>query len=175
MPANGTAVRSLQDCSAKGINMTVTIYQSTKFDYARAQYYAEAGGHTLLRLTCGNLGGKPGGAIKTATASDFGAAPVYRNREGLTAAMLLSTPNLGGRAQDVSIEIDGKGRRFGEITLQGSQDELIEVLRAIAEEMHIRLGRSSENALYDDLCVVEGEPVYLSDGVNLDPDGRLFE
>ncbi|WP_114283721.1 hypothetical protein [Candidatus Halocynthiibacter alkanivorans] len=155
--------------------MTVTIYQSTKFDYAREQYYAEAGDHTLLRLTCGNLGGKPGGAIKTATASDFGAAPVYRNRDGLTAAMRLSVPNLGGRAQDVSIEIDGKGRRFGEVTLQGSRDELIEVLRDLAEEMDLRLGRSSESVLYDDLCVVESEPVYLSDGVYLDPDGRLLE
>ena len=105
--------------------MTAIIYQATKFDYAREQYFAVAGGHTLLRLTIGSIGGQAGGAVKTATASDFGAAPVYRDREVLINAMCLGMQNLGGRPDDVSIEIDGKGRRFGEITLQGSREFLI--------------------------------------------------
>lgn len=165
--------------------MTVTIYQSTKFDYSREQYYAEAGCHTLLRLTCGNLAGEPGGAIKSATASDFGAAPVYRNPEELTVAMRLSVRNLGGRAQDVSIEADGKGRLFGEITLPGSREQLIEALHRLAEEMERNLSRPLDDAhnsgfgdlreLYDDLCHAVGEPVYLSDGVYLGSDGGLFE
>ena len=119
--------------------MTVAIYQSTKFDYAREQYYAEAGGHTLLRLTCGNLAGEAGGAIKSATARDFDAAPVYRNPEELVTAMRLSVRNLGGRTQDVSIEVDGKGRLFGEIALSGSRDYLFEVLHQLAEEMEHNL------------------------------------
>lgn len=157
--------------------MTVTIYQSTKFDHARVQYYAEAGGHTLLRLTFGNLRGEPGGAIKTATASDNGAAPVYRGREELTAAMRFGVQSLGGRAQNVSVEIDGKGRRVGEITLQGTRSELIEALRALTEEMARNLCRSSESVhdtgysdlrdQYNDLCVV--------DGVYLDFSGHLFD
>jgi len=99
--------------------------------------------------------------------------------------MRLAVKNLGGREQDVSIEIDSKGRRFGEITLQGSQDELIEALRELAKEIQTHLGRSSErnrnigyselHNLYDDLSALEGEPVYLSDGMYLDADGRLFE
>lgn len=165
--------------------MTVAIYPSTKFNYAREQYYAEAGGYTLLRLTCGNLEGKPGGAIKTATASDFGAAPAYRNQEELTATMRRSVSNLGGQGQDVSIDIDGKGRQFGEVALSGSRDVLIEALGELAKEMELHLGRCRRSTrdvgyndlrnLYDDLCVVEGEPVYLSDGVYLDADGHLFE
>lgn len=88
--------------------MTVNIYKSTKFDHAREQYYAETGGHTILRLTCGNIAGEPGGAIKSATAKDLNAAPVDHNTEELVAAMRLSVRNLGGRAQDVSIEADIK-------------------------------------------------------------------
>ena len=165
--------------------MTVAIYQSTKFNYAREQYYAETGGYTLLRLTCGNLEGKPGGAIKVATASDFGAAPVYPNREELTTAMRLSVLKLGGQTQDVSIDIDGKGRQFGEITLPGSRNVLFEALGELAKEMELHLGRSRRSTrdvgyndlrnLYDDLCVVKGEPAYLSDGVYLDADGHYFE
>lgn len=165
--------------------MTATIYPSTKFDYAREQFYAVAGGHTLLRLTLGAIGGQPGGAIRTATASDSGAAPVYRDRGALTKAMCLGVQNLGGRPQDVSIEIDGKGRWFGKITLPGSREHLVEVLQRLAEEMEPHLGRLLDDAhdsgysdlreLYDDLCHAEGEPVYLSDGVYLGSDGRLFE
>lgn len=165
--------------------MTAIIYQSTKFDYAREQYFAVAGGHTLLRLTIGSIGGQVGGAVKTATTSDFGAAPAYRDREVLINAMCLGVQNLGGRPDDVSIEIDGKGRRFGEITLPGSRELLIEALQYLAEEMEPHLGRPLEHAhdsgygdlreLYDDLCHVEGKPVYLSDGVYLGSDGRLFE
>lgn len=165
--------------------MTVTIYQSTKFDYAREQYYAEAGGHTLLRLTCGNLAGEAGGAIKSATARDFEAAPVYPNPEELAAAMRLSVRNLGGRTQDVSIEVDGKGRLFGEVTLPGSRDHLVEALHQLAEEMERNLSRPLDDAhnsgfsdlreLYDNLCHAVGEPVYLSDGVYLGSDGSLFE
>jgi hypothetical protein len=165
--------------------MTVTIYQSTKFDHARHQYYAEAGGHTLLRLTCGYLGGEHGGALKTATASDLGSAPVYRGREELIAGMGFGVQRLGGRAQDVSIEMDGKGRRFGEITLAGSRGNLIGALRELAEEMEHFLARSLGSAhhsrdsdrrdLYDDLCAEEGTPIYLSDGVYLSADGHLFE
>lgn len=165
--------------------MTVTIYQSSKFHHAHDQYYAEAGGYTLLRLTCGGRTGTPGGAIKTATTSDPGAAPVYRQREKLTAVMQRGVQILGGCAQDVSIEIDGKGRRFGDIKLKGTQGDLLEALRGLAEEMEQHLGPLPERIrdggysdlrdLYDDLCHAEGEPVYLSDGVYLDPDGRLFE
>lgn len=165
--------------------MTVTIHQSTKFDYAHEQYYAVAGGHTLLRLTLGTISGQPGGAIKTATASDFGAAPIYRDREALAEAMCGSVKNLGGRAQDVSIEVDGKGRLFGEITLSGSREQLIEAIQWLAEEMARQLFRSLEDThdsgysdlreLYDDLCHAVGEPVYLSDGVYLGSDGSLFE
>lgn len=165
--------------------MTAIIYQSTKFDHAHEQYYAVAGGHTLLRMTIGAIGGQPGGAIKTATASDFGAAPVYRDRESLTKAMCRGVQNLGGGAQDVSIEIDGKGRRFGEITLPGAREQLIEAFHRLAEEMERHLDRPLDGAcdckysdlreLYDDLCHSLGEPVYLSDGVYLGLDGRLFE
>ncbi|AOZ70744.1 hypothetical protein LPB142_16565 [Rhodobacter xanthinilyticus] len=165
--------------------MPATIHQSTKFAFAREQYFAVAHGHTLLRLTLGACGGQPGGAIKTATASDFGAAPVFRDREALTKAMRRGVQNLGGRAQDVNIEIDGKGRRFGEIALAGSREQLIEALRLLAEQMEDHLGRSFDSAhdsgysdlreLYHDLHHTEGEPVYLSDGVYLGSDGRLFE
>ena len=67
--------------------MTVSVYTSSKFHHAPVQYFAEASGHTLLRLTCGYLGGEVGGAIKTATASDPGFAPAYRDREELIEAM----------------------------------------------------------------------------------------
>ena len=165
--------------------MTVSIYQSTKFDYAHEQYYAVASGRTLLRLTLGAIGGQPGGAIKTATASDFGAAPIYRDREALAEAMRHGVKSLGGRAQDVSIEVDGKGRRFGEIILPGSREQLIEAIHRLAEEMERHLSRPLDDAhdsgysdlreLYDDLCHTVGEPVYLSDGVYLGSDGSLFE
>ena len=165
--------------------MPAAIHQSTKFAYAREQYFVVASGHTLLRLTLGACGGQPGGAIKTATASDFGAAPVFRDREALTKAMLRGVQNLGGRAQDVNIEIDGKGRRFGEIALAGSREQLIEALHLLAEEMEDHLGRSLDDAhdrgcsdlpdLYKALYICEGEPVNPSDGVYLRYDGRLFE
>ncbi len=164
--------------------MPATIHQSMKFAYAREQYFAVAHGHTLLRLTLGACGGQPGGAIKTATANDFGAAPVFPDREALTKAMRHGVQNLGGIAQDVNIEIDGKGRPFGEIALAGSREQLIEALHQLTEQMEDHLGRLLDDAhdrgctdllgLYGDLCICEGEPVYLSDGVFLGSDGRLF-
>ena len=165
--------------------MSATIHQSTKFAFAREQYFAVAGGHTLLRLTLGSIGGRPGGAIKTATASDFGAPPVYRDPEVLIKAMQIGIQNLVGSPVDLCIDIDGKGRRFAEISLQGKRDQFIQVLLLLAEEMarHIEqrrgdgqtIGQSDLRGLYDDLCISEGEPVYLSDGVYLGSDGRLFE
>lgn len=165
--------------------MPATIHQSTKFAYAREQYFAVASGHTLLRLTLGAYGGQPGGAIKTATASDLGAAPVFRDREALTNAMCRGVQDLGGKAQDVSIEVDGKGRQFGEIALAGSREQLIEAFHRLAEQMEDHLCRPVDGAhdnecsalreLYDDLCHSVGEPAYLSDGVHLGSDGRLFE
>ena len=165
--------------------MPATIHQSTKFAHAREQYFAVASGHTLLRLTLGKCGGQSGGAIKTATASDFGAAPVFRDREALTNAMCRSVQDLGGKAQDVSIDVDGKGRQFGEIALAGSREQLIEALHLLAEQMEKHLCRPMDGAhdsgysdlrgLYDDLCHADGEPVYLSDGVYLGSDARLFE
>ena len=93
--------------------------------------------------------------------------------------------DLGGKAQDVSIEVDGKGRQFGEIALAGSREQLIEAFRRLAEQMEDHLCRPADCAhdsassdlrrLYVDLCHTEGEPVYLSDGVYLGSDGHLFE
>lgn len=165
--------------------MPATIHQSTKFAHAREQYFAVASGHTLLRLTLGACGGQPGGAIKTATASDLGAAPAFRDRGALTNAICRCLQELGGKAQDVSIEVDGKGRQFGEIALAGSREQLIEALHLLAEQMENHLCRPMDGAhdggcsdlrgLYDDLCHTDGEPVYLSDGMYLGSDGRLFE
>ena len=165
--------------------MTATIYQSTKFNYAREQYFAVAGGHTLLRLTTGSIGGQAGGAIKTATASDSGAAPVHRDREALIEAMRHGLESLGFSAQYVSIKEDREGRRFGEFTFSGPPDESIGLFQWLAEEIERHLfelpddaddsGYSDLRDLYDDLCHIEGEPVYLSDGVYLGSDGRLFE
>lgn len=165
--------------------MPATIYQSTKFAHAREQYFAVAGGHTLLRLTLGSLGGCPGGAIKTATASDLGAPPVYRDPDALVDAMQVGIRSLAGSEVDLCVDRDGKGRRFAEITLPGTRDQFIEVLPLLAEEMARYLDQRKENAhtigcnelrdLYDDLCIFDGEPIYLSDGVSLGSDGQLLE
>ena len=165
--------------------MPATIHQSTKFAYAHEQYFAVASGHTLLRLTLGGIGGRPGGAIKTATASDFGAPPIYRDPEALIDAMQVGIQNLAGSEVNLCVDIDGKGRRFAEVSLPGTRDQLIQVLPLLAEEMARYLDQRVENGktisysdlrdLYDDLCISEGEPVYLSDGVYLGSDGRLFE
>lgn len=165
--------------------MTVSIRKSSKFNHARVQYFAEAGGHTLLRLTCGSRGGEVGGAIKTATARDPGFAPVCSDREKLFLAMKNSVQTLGDNADNVSLELDGKRRAFGEITLKGSEEELVEVLRALAKEMEFLIAQPRQvgaiennfslSDLYTDLCVQDGMPVYLSDGVYLEADGRMFE
>ncbi|MCE8540218.1 hypothetical protein KBY27_22365 [Ruegeria pomeroyi] len=165
--------------------MSATIYQSTKFYHAREQYFAVAGEHTLLRLTLGSSGGRQGGAIKTATANDFGAPPVYRDRQALISAMRVGIQNLAGREVDLCIDIDGKGRWFAEICLPGTRDQLIELLTLLANEMARYLRRSAEDDhtagcsdlrdLYDDLCIAEGVPVYLSDGMHLGSDGRLLQ
>lgn len=165
--------------------MPATIHQSTKFAHAREQYFAVASGHTLLRLTLGKCGGQSGGAIKTATASDIGAAPVFRDRGALTNAMRRGVQDLGGKAQDVSIEVDGKGRQFGEIALTGSREQLIEAFHLLAEQMEYHLcrpmdgthegGYSDLRELYDDLCHTDGVPVYLSDSMYLGSNGRLFQ
>jgi hypothetical protein len=165
--------------------MTFSIHPSAKFYHGREQYYAVAGGCTLLRMTYGSSGGKPGGAIKTATASDHGAEPVYGDGQVLTEAMRRAVQKLGGRAEDVTIKVDRKGRWFGEITEPGTRDQFIRALHLLAEQMEDLLGRPSEivrdggysdlRDLHRDLCVVEGEPIYLSDGVYLGSDGRMFE
>jgi hypothetical protein len=163
--------------------MTATIHQSTKFEHSCDQYYAVAGGYTLLRLTYGSIGGQSGGAIKSATASDAGAAPVYRDRDDLVAMMKIGVQNLGGSAQAVSIDRDRKGRLFGEVTLAGSRDELIEALGQLATEIETLLGREANvdagyndlRDMYNDLCHTDGAPVYLSDGLYLGSDGQLFE
>lgn len=165
--------------------MTAAIYQSTKFDYARDQYFAVAGGHTLLRLTLGSLGGRPGGAIKTATASDTGAPPVYPDSDALIDAMQIGIRGLVGSEVKLCVDRDGKWRRFAEITLPGTRDQFIEVLPLLADEMARHLDQRTENDrttrcndlrdLYDDLSISEGEAIYLSDGVSLGSDGQLFE
>lgn len=165
--------------------MSATIYQSTKFHHAREQYFAVAGEHTLLRLTLGSIGGRQGGAIKTATASDFGAPPIYRDREALIGALRVGIQNLAGREVDLCIDSDGKGRRFAEICLPGTREQLIEALALLADEMARYLGQPAEDDhaagcsdlrdLYDDLCIAEGVPVYLSDGMYLGSDGRLLQ
>ncbi len=93
--------------------------------------------------------------------------------------------SLGGSARNMSVEIDGKGRRFGEIPLAGSREQLIKALHRLAEEMERHLSRPLDDAresgysdlreLYDDLRHAVDEPVYLSDGVYLGSDRRLFE
>ena len=165
--------------------MPAAIYQSTKFAYAREQYFAVAGGHTLLRLTLGRIGGRQGGAIKTATASDFGAPPIYRDREALIGALRVGFQNLAGGEVDLCIDRDGKGRRFAEICLPGTRDQLIEALTLLADEMARYLSHPTEEEhtagcsdlsdLYDNLCIAEGVPVYLSDGMYLGSDGRLLQ
>lgn len=165
--------------------MTVTIHPSVKFLHSSEQYYAVAAGHTLLRLTYGSLRGKPGGSIKTATANDYGAERVYPDRHKLTAALRCAVQELGGRANDVTIELDQKRRLFGEISGQGTREELTEALRRLAEQVEHVLSRSYDNLcdcgyvdmreVYQELCVLEGDPVYLSDGVYLNRDGRTFQ
>jgi len=183
-PTNDTAAHLSQDDAGEGCNMSAIIYQSTKFYHAREQYFAVAGEHTLLRLTIGSIGGQRGGAIKTATASDFGAPPIYRDREALIKAMRVGLQNLAGGEVDLCIDSDGKGRRFAEICLCGTRDQLFEALTLLADEVARYLGQSAKvdhtvgcsdlRDLYDDLCIAEGVPVYLSDGMYLGSDGRLL-
>ena len=184
-PANFAAARLSQDDANKGTNMSTTIYRSTKFYHAREQYFAVAGEHTLLRLTLGCIGGRQGGAIKTATASDFGAPPVYRDSEALIGALRGRIQNLAGGEVELCIDNDGKGRRFAEICLPGTRDQLIEALALLTDDIARYLGLRSEDNhtagcsdlrdLYDDLCIAEGVPVYLSDGMYLGSDGRLLQ
>lgn len=163
--------------------MTVTIYESTKFNHSREQYYAVAGHHTLLRLTCGGIGGQSGGAIKTATASDDGAAPVYFDRDALIAALTIGVQNLGGRSEDVVTDRDGKGRCFASINLAGNREDLLDAFKQLAEQIEKILDRkinrdtgyNDMRDLYNDLCHTVGEPVYLSDGVYLGSEGHMFE
>ncbi|WP_376871372.1 hypothetical protein [Albirhodobacter sp. R86504] len=115
--------------------MTVSIYRSSKFNYAHEQYYAVTSGHTVLRLTFGAIDGQPGGAFKSATASDLGTAPNYPDRVVLSQAMRHGVTSLGGRAQDVSIAFDGKGRRCAEIALSGSREQFIKAMHLLAERM----------------------------------------
>lgn len=162
--------------------MTVKIYKSNKFDNAPEQYFAEAGGYTLLRMTYS----RRRGTIMTATACDdmLNTPPVYRDRKALNAAMRHCVELLGGKAEYVDDAIDGKGRPFVQTDYNGSRDELRDMLEALANKMsdHLKLAKVPSNDtgysdlrdLYDDLCVVDGEPVYLSDGVYLGPDGKMF-
>lgn len=165
--------------------MSAAIYLSSKFDHSREQYFAVANGYTLLRLTLGSIDGRRGGAIKTATASDFGASPIYPHVETLVSAMRSGINNLGGKDVELCIDIDGKGRPFAQVRLPGSRELLLEAFTLLAEEMGAYLAEPKHHSpftasgdlsdLYDDLCITEGEPVYLSDGVYLGPDGHLIQ
>ena len=112
-----------------------TIYKSTKFHHAHEQYCAIAGGYTLLRLTLGAINGEPGGAIKTATASDFETTPIYHDRETLIEVMRNVIQDLGGRTENVDYRNDKKGRQFGEIRLSGSRKEIMEFFRQFTEKI----------------------------------------
>lgn len=165
--------------------MCATIYQSKKFYYAREQYFVVVGEHTLLRLTFGSIGGRQGGAIKTATASDFGAPPIYWDREALISAMQIGIQDLAGGEVNLCIKSDGKGRTFAEICLLGTRHQLTEALTLLADEMARYLCQPTEvedavgcrdlSDLYDDLCIAEDVPVYLSDGIYLGYEGRLLQ
>ena len=113
----------------------ITIYKSAKFHYAHEQYCSIAGGYTLLRLTLGAIDGEPGGAIKTATASDFRYAPIYRDRETLVEVMCNVIQDLDGRTENVDFRTDEKGRLFGEIRLSGSRKEIMEFFRRLTEKI----------------------------------------
>ena len=116
-----------------------TIYQSTKFHHAyendREQYYAMAGGYTLLRLVVGEIDDQPGGMIKTATASDFGAAPIYPDRETLVEVMYNGVQELGERTEDIDFRTDEKGRLFSQIGLPGSPGKIMNIFQRLTEKM----------------------------------------
>lgn len=174
--------------------MNINIVASSKFHYAHTQYRADVEGFTLLRLTCGSSHGRSGGTIKTATVGDDRGTPVYPDREALISAMRSTIVKVNGSDADMEVRSDGDGRLFGEISGQGSLHDCTHALAVLAEAMGLALGlggksemdrpivngRQAEKTndmceIYDAICHMDGEPVYLSDGVYLQPDGELIE
>ncbi len=83
-----------------------------------------------------------------------------------------------GSDRDLEMRQDANGRQFGEVTIEGSEDICISFLKMLAEDMGATLGLDAGNDmrdLYNDICHTDGEPMYLSDGVYLEPDGELIE
>ena len=173
--------------------MFINIVASKKFHNAHTQYRADVEGFTLLRLTCGSSRGQSGGAIKTATVGDDRGAPVYPDQGALVSAMRAALVQINGSDAGVETRGDRDARSFAEISGQGSAEDFLRYLAELAEAMGLALGlgeaetdgrifdgrraAKSNNMceLYDAICHADGEPVYLSDGVYLEPSGELIE
>jgi hypothetical protein len=158
--------------------MNIDIIASQKFHHSHTQYRADVEGFTLLRLTCGSSYGLSGGAIKTATVGDDRGVPVYPDQGALISAMKMALLKLNGSDRDLEIRRDGVGRPFAEITGKGSEDSCISSLGMLAEDMGATLNLDTGNDmrdLHNEICHTNGEPMYLSDGIYLEPDGELIE
>lgn len=173
--------------------MFINIVASKKFHNAHTQYRADVEGFTLLRLTCGSSRGQIGGAIKTATVGDDLGTPVYPDQGVLVSAMKAALVQINSSDADVVTRWDWNDRLFAEISGQGSEEDCIRALAVLAEAMGFVLGfgevetdrrifcgrqtaKSNDmRELYDAICHTDGEPVYLSDGVYLEPSGELIE
>ena len=157
--------------------MNIEIIASQKFHHSPAQYRADVEGFTILRLTCGSSDGLSGGAIKTATVGDDQGVPVYPDPGALISAMKMALVKLNGSDRDLEIRRDSHGRAFGEITGKGSEDDFVRFFALFAGEMGATLSFDAGNDmrdLYNDICHTDGEPMYLSDGIYLEPDGELI-
>lgn len=158
--------------------MNIDIIASKKFHHSHTQYKADVEGFTLLRLTCGSSCGLSGCAIKTATVGDDQGMPVYPDPVALISAMKVALVKFVGSDRDLEIRQDGVGRPFSEITGKGSEDDCVIFFAMLAEEMGATLSFDAGNDmrdLYSDICHTDGEPMYLSDGIYLEPDGELIE
>ncbi|TDL84593.1 hypothetical protein [Meridianimarinicoccus aquatilis] len=158
--------------------MNIKIIASQKFHHSPAQYRADVEGFTLLRLTCGSSYGLSGGAIKTATVGDDGGVPVYPDQGALISAMKVALIKSAGSDRDLEIRRDSLGRAFGEITGKGSEDDCVRFFALLAGEMGATLSFNASNDmrdLYNDIFHTDGEAMYLSDGIYLEPDGELIE
>lgn len=172
--------------------MNIDIVASSKFHNAHTQYRADVEGFTLLRLTYGSSHGQSGGAIKTATVGDGRGTSAYPDRPALISAMKSAVVKVNGCDADVEIRPDGYGRLFGEISGQGSLDDCTRALAVLAEAMGLALGLGEAKAhrrilngfrvekhndmreIYDAIRHTDGEPMYVSDGIYLEPDGGLI-
>jgi hypothetical protein len=152
----------------------VELKESSRLPRAVQQSAIVAGGYTLFRYASDGAGHEE---LMTATAGDPG-RPAFPNPDRLMFVAAQCFAEIGMTNEKKQ---DFMGREYaqfyGDSPVEHIEAAITKTAQMLELERPISRNRSGKerdmSSLYEELSVEDGEPVYLSDGMYLHPDGSI--